>query len=398
MKQNTDEDENSGSQAMNGNVVNQGRLESLAVQWAKKYLQNLGKDNPENTGAYTQNLQDIVSQTGREQTAQKMMKELHSSSLQAWNQVEALLSPEISRHQLDTTDIDPWQISRDAYWIYEKTLEVYTQQAPLRQLTNIIQLAKVGEPIHQKVMDIYTEQVVPNQLATKIGVNVGALRRKYTKHDPRNIGFVSMQFHYTSKILLQKLSPLERFILSAYFQVIDDHLYMPLQRVYEAAAKYDFNSNSLTVVQKLLPHSTRIAKNICQRIIELYPHYRSRNGLLSSAEVQVSSIRDVEMFQVYLWLSILEQNLSAIQQELFPICMMLYPSLNVQWELIRQMLHLLVKEIHHYLTPQQMEMVMPYYIFLWNLFSPNIFENEKINLNPNIPKSDNINFIKYSSI
>ncbi len=380
----------------NVNIDHQTRLESLAWEWAKKYLQNLGKDDPENTGDYTQNLQDIVSQVGREQTAQKIMKELRSSSLQAWHQVEALLSPEISRHQIDTIYIDPWQISGDAYSIYEKTLEVYIQQAPLRQLTTIIQLAKVGEPLHQKVMDIYTEQVAPSQLATKIGASVGALRRKYTQNDPRVIGFVSMQFHYTSKILLQKLSPLEGSILSAYFQAIDDHLYMPLQRVYEAAAKYDFNSHPLTVVKQLLPHSTRIAKNISQRITELYPHYRSRNGLLSSAEIQVSSIRDVEMFQVYLWLSVLEQNVSAIQQELFPLCIMLYPTLNVQWELIRQMLHLLVKEINYYLNPQQMEITMPYYHFLWALFSPNVFE--KIEFNSNISQLTNIDFREYSSI
>jgi hypothetical protein len=82
-------------------------------------------------------------------------------------------------------------------------------------------------------------------LAKAISSDVGGMRQKYTKNDPRVIGFVSMQFHYTSQVLLNQLSPLERAIVSAYFKVIDDHLYMPLQRAYTAAAKLDYESPAL---------------------------------------------------------------------------------------------------------------------------------------------------------
>jgi hypothetical protein len=42
------------------------------------------------------------------------------------------------------------------------------------------------------------------------------------------------------------------------------------------------------------------------------------------------------MFQVYLWVCVLEDTISSGQQELFPLCVMLYPRLNVRWELVQQ--------------------------------------------------------------
>jgi hypothetical protein len=190
---------------------------------------------------------------------------------------------------------------------------------------------------------------------------------------PRVIGFVSMQFHYTSQMLLQGLEPIEQSLISTYFKVIDDHLYMPLQRAYEAAAKHDSDSVALSAVQKLLPVSTQIAKRICERVIEIYPTYNSMSGILSNPIVKASTIRDVEMFQIYLWVCTLETSCGSIQEELFPLCVMLYPRLNVQWEVIRQMLHLLRQEINKNLTSKEADTLMPYFQVLWDMFSPEVF-------------------------
>lgn len=354
--------------------LGKGATSSLALQWAKKYLQNLNNDfSRVEDNQEMLHLTDVVSQAGREQTAQKLMKSLRTVSHQAWNKVEMLLSQEIDRHRIEPSLINPWEITADSFKIYEKTLEVYTKQAPLRQLSMVMRLARQGEPLYQKALDIYTEQVAPSQLATVIGASVGALRKKYTKDDPRVIGFASMQFHYTSQMLLQTLSESERTIIPGYFKVIDDHLYMPLQRAYEAAAQHDYDSPALTAVQNLLPKSSEFARKIARIIIELYPSYRCHSGLLSNPEIKISSIRDIEMFQVYLWLCTLEESVAAIQQELFPLCVMLYPTFNVQWELIRQMLHLLEQEIRSCLTGKQFDTLMPYLQVLRHMFSPEVF-------------------------
>ncbi|MBW4604555.1 MAG: hypothetical protein KME29_34600 [Calothrix sp. FI2-JRJ7] len=355
-------------------VTLKGATPSLALQWTKNYLQNLDNRLYQQSEPERETLNNVVSQDGRKKTAQSLLGSLRRVSHQAWNRVEILLAKSAKRHKIDPELINPWEISAESFKIYEKTLKVYTQQAPLRQLSTLMRLARTGgEPLSEKALSIYTKQVAPSQLATVIGYSVGGIRKKYTEQDPRVIGFVSMQFHYTSQMLLDTLSLLECSIISAYFKVIDDHLYMPLQRVYEAAAEHDYDSKELSAVQRLLPVSTEIAKNISKKNIDIYPNYRCSSGRLSDAAVMISSIRDIEMFQVYLWLSTLEGSVAALQQELFPLCVMLYPTFNVQWELIRQMLHLLGQEIRQRLTTQQVNTLMPYYQVLWQMFSPEVF-------------------------
>jgi len=348
-------------------------VESLAQQWAKKYLQGLHLDIDKEDTSDQLNLASIVSNTGRAKTAAELMSSLRTVSAKAWHKTEALLAREVKRHRLDPRVINPWEIAGDSFRIYEKTLAVYTQQAPPRKLSMVLRMAPDGNPLYQKALEIYTEQVAPSYLVTVIGQDIGLIRKKYTSADPRVIGFVSMQFHYTSQMLLEKVSYLERSLVGAYFKVIDDHLYMPLQRAYDAAAKHDYESPALKAVQLMLPVSTEISKKICQRVIELYPSYRCYSGFLRESEVKISSIRDVEMFQVYLWVCALEGSITAIQQELFPLCVMLYPTLKVQWELVRQMLHLLGQEIQHRLPAEPASTLMPYFQVLWEMFSPQVF-------------------------
>ncbi|MDZ8049835.1 MAG: hypothetical protein RMX68_033500 [Aulosira sp. ZfuVER01] len=353
-------------------IQNNSDVESLAQQWAKKYVQNLQPDTNVSASDKTLNLAEIVSPAGRDKTTQKIIESLRSVSAKAWNQTEALLSEQVKLHSIDPSTINPWEIAADSFNIYQKTLEVYTQKATLRPLALVVQLAQAGNPLYEQALQVYTEQVAPNQLATVVGAEIGAIRKKYTSQDPRVIGFVTMQFHYTSQMLLEQLDPIERSLIGAYFKVIDDHLYMPLQRAYEAAARHDYNSPVMSAVRTLLPVSTQIAKNICQKVIELYPNYHSISGVLSDPVVKISSIRDVEMFQVYLWVCALEGNIAAVQQELFPLCVMLYPTLNVKWDIVRQMLFLLKQEVETYLTPEQNHTLIPYSQALWQMFSTEV--------------------------
>nr|WP_026732976.1 hypothetical protein [Fischerella sp. PCC 9605] len=345
----------------------------LAQQWAKKYLQTIEFNSLYEDKQDHLNFKKIVSVEGREKTAQKLMASLRTVSLQAWNKTETLLSEEVKRHRIDPKLINPWEITADAFGIYEQVLHLYTQQILKQKLSTQLELAYQGELESEKVQKMEADSSASTHLATVISTNVGTLRKKYTQTDPRVIGFVSMQFHYTSLGLLQTLSPLEQTALGGYLKVIDDHLYMPLQRAYEAAGEHDYNSPALAAVQKLLPISTQIANKICQKIIEIYPNYRSGSGLLREPRVQISSIRDVEMFQVYLWVCSLEGSINAIQQELFPLCVMLYPRLQVQWELIRCMLHLLEQEISQHLTTKEANTLTPYLQVLWHMFSPKVF-------------------------
>jgi hypothetical protein len=159
-----------------------------------------------------------------------------------------------------------------------------------------------------------------------------------------------------------------------YMKVMDDHMYMPLQAAYEAAANHPFDSPALGAVQHLLPISTKIAISVCRQICRVHPNYKSYSGPLTDLTVRTASIRDVEMFQVYLCLCVLEDDMRSVQQELFPLCVMLYPNLRVSWRLVQDMLKTMGWDMHDRLPPDYMAIFLPYLRTLTEMFSSDIFQ------------------------
>jgi hypothetical protein len=321
---------------------NQQHSPSLAKLWGKRYVQSLL--------GYSQSLSDrdrdqfaeVSSLEGRARTAAKLLKSLNFASAQAWSKTESLLAEEVQRHQINPQYIDPWLIARESHQLFEKVLVVYQQ----------------GK--------------APQSLATAIGAECGRVRRVVSAQDPRIIGFTSMQIHYTGQMLLEPLSDTEQLLMTDYFKVLDDHLYMPLQRAYEAAANQDQHSFELAAVQSLLPQSGTIAQTICHRVMQEFSSYRSYSGPLGDAQLLVSSIRDVEMFQIYLCVCALENNIAAFQEELFPLCVMLYPPLKVEWWLVRLLVELLEQAVNKRISPVLASYFHPYLQAIQELFTAEV--------------------------
>lgn len=311
------------------------QLPSLSQLWAEKYVSNLARQDYK--------LNEIAAAQGRRATAQNLSAMLRSMSAQAWNKTEALLAREIRRHAISLDLIDPWTISKDVHCIYEKALAAYVNE------------------------------VSPQRFSVTISQELGEIRRHHTAVDPRVIGFVSMQFHYCGSFLAQEAPAAETKTLREYFKVVDDLLYMPLHRAYAAAASYDFEDPRLRTIHQLLPQTSRIAQAIVNQVRTLYPHYECYSGPLDSEAVRTSSVRDVEMFQIYLWTCLLEKSIAPITQELFPLCVMLYPTLKVNWQLVRDMIELLGKAFAGHIEPELNQYYQPYYQALWQMFSPEVF-------------------------
>jgi hypothetical protein len=204
---------------------------------------------------------------------------------------------------------------------------------------------------------------------------LGKVRKQVTEIDPRVIGFVAMQYHYTGIQLMDLLPDGEQQNFGNYVKILDDHLYMPLQRAYQAAGNHSSDSMALQSVRLLMPLMSQIAERVVDRVNQLYPRYRCHSGLLNTPQIRISSIRDVEMFQVYMWVCLLEGNLHALETELFPLCVMIYPKLNVNWGLVSTMTHLLRKEIAACLSPEQAQYCEPFYEILRRMFSAEVFPN-----------------------
>ena len=308
---------------------------SLSEVWAKKYIRDLHLQD--------QALLSLDQSQAKLDVAPKLIDMLRSVSARAWHKTETLLSREVRRHQISFSLIDPWTISKDVHLVYEEALAAYAKG------------------------------VTPQRFSVAASKQLGAIRQKHTAVDPRAIGFVSMQFHYCGQMLLAEAPESERPVLQSYFKVVDDLLYMPLHRVYTAAAKYDYHDPRLEAVRLALPATTRIAHSIVNQVITLCPDYVSYTGPLNNAIVRTSSVRDVEMFQIYLWTCMLENNISAIAQELFPLCVMLYPTLKVNWGLVRLMVNLLDQELSACVGSTCVQYYEPHYDAMLQMFSPSIF-------------------------
>ncbi|MFB2934704.1 hypothetical protein ACE1B6_05450 [Aerosakkonemataceae cyanobacterium BLCC-F154] len=317
---------------------------SLAVLWAKKYYLSVTRDNVQERTKH-ESLAEVNSGIGRQKTANKLMQNLTLASAQAWSLTETLLSEEIRRHGINPELINPLEIAADTRNLFQKAWEAYADGAS------------------------------PERLSVLMGKDCGRVRQKYTSQDPRAIGFVSMQFHYTGQKIQGWLSPAEQALFAPYLKVMDDHMYMPLQAAYEAAGNHEENSPALLAVQQLLPISTRIAFAVYDRVIRQHPDYESYSGSLRSEIVKISSIRDVEMFQVYLCLCVLEDNVRSVQQELFPLCVMLYPRLKVSWTLVQEMLNNILWEMHDRLSLDQVAPFLPYLRTLSEMFSKEVFQD-----------------------
>lgn len=316
-------------------AVQSGKTSSLPEVWARKYVENLHRQDHV--------LANLNQAKSKEDVAQNLLEELRSISANAWNKTETLIGHEIRRHQINRKLIDPWTIAKAAHQVYELALEAYANE------------------------------VSPQRFSVAASKKLGIIRQVHTAVDSRVIGFVSMQFHYCGQMLSEAAPPSERQALQAIFKVVDDQLYMPLHRAYEAAANYDYDHPRLKAVRLALPAITSIANTVVNRVAKAYPRYATYSGPLVSDVVRTSSVRDVEMFQIYLWTCVLENNVGAIAQELFPLCVMLYPTLQVNWELVRLMVSLLHQEIGRCVGRVNMAHFDPYSQVLFDMFSPEFF-------------------------
>ncbi|HEY9691979.1 MAG TPA: hypothetical protein V6D15_07225 [Oculatellaceae cyanobacterium] len=319
-------------------------VHSLAALWARKYYTAV--TSPEQTDQLKKvdTLKEVTSKEGRDRTAKKLIQNLNLASAKAWSFTENLLSEEIRRHGINPELINPLEIAADTRYLFEKALNAYALRA------------------------------TPRQLSVVVGKDFGKVRQKYTAVDPRAIGFVGVQFHQTGQMLLEWLSTTEQGLWMPYLKVMDDYMYMPLRKAYEVAAQYDYDSPVLAAVQHLLPITTKTAYRVCDKVSRLHPNHQTYSGSLASISVKTSSIRDVEMFQVYLCLCVLENSMNSVQQELFPLCVMLYPRLKVTWKMVQDMLSTLGWEMHHQLNSEDMAIFLPYLTTLTEMFSIDLFQ------------------------
>ncbi|NJN57813.1 MAG: hypothetical protein HC879_10085 [Leptolyngbyaceae cyanobacterium SL_5_9] len=309
------------------------------------------------TSCYTTDLSMLSSETGKEAVVQLVKTSSSAGRSQTVKQLKRILQNNCERAGIQSNTLfsyipnvvhlsDAQRIAVTATHLYEKTLEFYEQQSP--------------SPASFVLMPSLSIQAIP-QLLEELEPVLQELRHQHlAAKDSRAIAFLSTQFHFSSQFLLNRLTPVEQLLVSPYFRFLEEQVCIPWKRVCEAATGHTLQSPKLSLIQQMLPRSRDIALSVSRRVVQLNPHYQSQRGLLSNPGVMASSIRDVQMFQSYLWLSILEGSTASIEKELVPLCVMVYPSVNVSWKLARQGIQILMEELQVRMQPEHVEIFLPY--------------------------------------
>lgn len=110
----------------------------------------------------------------------------------------------------------------------------------------------------------------------------------------------------------------------------------------------------------MLPLASEISSTVYFQMLKLFPSHRNIRGGLSDPDVTHSSLRDLDMFQGYLWLCVLEANLKPVENELVPLCVMVLPSVGVKWDMTHKWLRLLLDEIESRVLPEDHPIVLKY--------------------------------------
>ncbi|WP_218082244.1 hypothetical protein [Anthocerotibacter panamensis] len=307
------------------------KYSSMVALWAKKYVQSL---HPPEVGSGSKNVPWLMTQV-----ATKVERSLPFAMARGLSHSENLLTEELHRQGIHPSLIDGWQINEDCRTLFKVLLDALNQ-------------GKSPESLSASGTQIFK-----------------TIRHRYTREDGRVLGFVSLQIHATSQFLTEHLTSEERRLLAPYQKVIDDHLYIPIYDMLEAAAELEADAPALQAVWHLLPLVSPIARHLVSHVQENFPAHRTYTGLLRDDIVMRSSIRDAEMFQIYLCLSALQNSPDAVCRELFPLCVMLYPRLQVSWELVRSMLIELDRTLEERLSSDHYQVFTRYLDTFHEIFS-----------------------------
>lgn len=226
--------------------------------------------------------------------------------------------------------------------------------------------------VYTTVVEAFANYDSPARLSVILGQNLVTIRQKYSSEDARVLAFVTMQFYHVSQNIVGCLSPQERLLFEPYLQVVDDYLYLPVGDIHNVIKGYSKNSPILLAVEKLLQQMNSMSLAIYHRVSELNPHYHSKSGSLKDSRIREATMRDIELFLSYICLCVLKDSVSPIEEELLPLCVLLYPKLGVSWKLIQDLLLVLFWEVSARLNDQDITIFLPYFRKINKIFSEQI--------------------------
>ncbi len=317
--------------------------------WASRYQPHLDALVAPNQEFPIAQLLEHLSSVGRKRTVDQVRRHLKINCELAGLDAHRLFAQ--SQNVINLAKIRHLSIYVER--IYDRLLTFYQEQAQQAPTMTISGRTEV----HQ--MPIASLPPI-SLLADALAPLLNDLREAHlVDEDPRTIGFVTTQFHFTTKAIFKRLKKWDQVLLYPYLQFAEEQVCIPWQEVCQMALRYPAHSPEVLMVEAMIQMSDRIAFAVYQQGRQQLPEMRSSRGDMSHPEVAASIVRDTNMFQGYLWLSFLQGDMSAVQNRLLPLCLMVFPSVGVSWEWVYQMLEMMIEQVKNQLTPLQWEAVRP---------------------------------------
>ena len=331
-------------------------VDHLIKIWTARYVPNVSTLALDNNRAIRDRLRLTVSKQGRLKTANK----LHKHLIEDQCSLAAVRARELYSYYDPSIYEETANLAKFTSRIYLKLMEVYQESTSMvisSEATSDLSLETWG---------------IPNieELALELGLLLLELKERYRSAKSwQSVGFLSTQITLSNELILEQLEPTEQVFINCYLKFLEEQVSLPWQRVCAATAKCTLAAQAFSIVERMLPLTTEISTIVYERWSKSFQSYSSRRGSINHPGVKHSLIRDLDMFQAYLWLCFLEKNTAFIDQELSAICSIVLNALKISWEMIIEGVFLLTDEITQRLEPEQQELVKPYIRAMIRTFS-----------------------------
>ncbi|MBE9113579.1 hypothetical protein IQ273_29820 [Nodosilinea sp. LEGE 07298] len=273
--------------------------------------------------------------------------------------------------------------------------DLYTSLPEVLDFGEVKRLADSATDVYLKLLDVYQDSLPihissPEQLQETYGESALSawgmpriekladeleplLLEFQEKHriskDWRTLGFITTQINFSNALLLDGLSPAEKVLITPYFKFLEEQVALPLKRLCSAAAKHDLSSPEFVLVAQMLPLAQEISTAVNARLMKRFPNHYSRRGKLNDLAVQHSCLRDLDMFQIYLWLCVLQGNLAAFEHELVALCIMVLETVGISWTIASKCNEFLMDEILNRVDARHRLLLEPYTKGIINAFA-----------------------------
>lgn len=337
-------------------------VQHLLKLWQQRYKKDLFSLYSEDFSTYNSVMRATLPE-GRISTVTKLKHDiLNPNSQMVWVQTKKLYG-----YIPNILDINEARlITQFAFRVYSKLLEIYQQQAFQDNFSSLQSKSK-GSSLNLNILDIDYLVCTLDPVLTMFQEQHLACK------DSRCLSFMSTQLNFTNRLILNHLDPAEKLLLMPYLTFIEEHVAIPWYRVCLASAKYKINSPQLSVLKQMFPAVSHIAESVYRQLLEFIPNYQIYRGQthrkkLNQPDIRHSCQRDLNTFQAYIWLCMLEKTLAPIETELLPICMVLVETFELQWELIQKWCELLIDKLESFVHPEYKALLQSYTQEVKNLF------------------------------